>query len=63
MHLAAAQPVEGWVEHFDWLQPLFEERLEIRGGRVAVPDRPGLGLTLAKSPATLVEASAEVTRP
>jgi L-alanine-DL-glutamate epimerase-like enolase superfamily enzyme len=47
VHLAAAQPREGWVEWFDWLDPLFEERLELRGGRVLVPDRPGIGLTLS----------------
>jgi L-alanine-DL-glutamate epimerase-like enolase superfamily enzyme len=23
-------PTEPWVEHFDWLEPLFNERLEIR---------------------------------
>lgn len=45
LHLAAAYPREPWVEHFDWLDPLFEERLETRGGRMIVPDRPGLGIT------------------
>jgi len=48
VHLAACQPREGWVEWFDWLDPLFEERLEIRDGRVVVPPGPGLGLTLAE---------------
>jgi len=47
LHLAAAQPRETWVEHFDWLEPLFNERLELRDGRMLVPDRPGLGLTLS----------------
>jgi L-alanine-DL-glutamate epimerase-like enolase superfamily enzyme len=47
VHLAAAQPREGWVEWFDWLEPLFVERLEVKDGRVLVPDRPGLGLTLS----------------
>ncbi|VEH41830.1 Mandelate racemase [Kocuria rosea] len=46
LHLAAAYPREPWVEHFDWLDPLFEERLETRDGRMLVPDRPGLGVTL-----------------
>ncbi|NWJ74605.1 mandelate racemase/muconate lactonizing enzyme family protein [Pseudonocardia sp. ICBG1122] len=45
LHLAAAYPHEPWVEHFDWLYPLFEERLEIRDGRMYVSDRPGLGVT------------------
>lgn len=47
IHLAAAYPREGWVEHFDWLEPLFNERIEIRGGRMLVPTRPGLGLSLS----------------
>jgi len=47
VHLAAAYPTEPWVEHFDWLEPLFNERLEIRDGRMIVPSRPGLGITLS----------------
>jgi L-alanine-DL-glutamate epimerase-like enolase superfamily enzyme len=47
LHLAAAYPREPWVEHFDWLEPLFNERLETRDGRMVVPDRPGLGFTLS----------------
>ncbi|WP_219602063.1 L-talarate/galactarate dehydratase [Nonomuraea indica] len=45
VHLAAAYGLEPWVEHFEWLEPLFEERLEIRDGRMLVPSRPGLGVT------------------
>lgn len=48
LHLAAAYPSEPWVEHFDWLDPLFDERLEISGGRMHVPARPGLGITLSE---------------
>ncbi|MGN6206265.1 L-talarate/galactarate dehydratase [Humibacter sp.] len=47
LHLAACYPRETWVEHFDWLDPLFEERLETRDGRMLVPDRPGLGITFS----------------
>ncbi len=47
VHLAAAFPEEPWIEHFLWLEPLFEERLKIEGGRVAVPADPGLGLTFS----------------
>jgi L-alanine-DL-glutamate epimerase-like enolase superfamily enzyme len=46
--LAAAYPIEPWVEHFDWLDPLFNEHLEIRDGRMWVSDRPGLGFTLSE---------------
>jgi L-talarate/galactarate dehydratase len=48
VHLAAAYPLEPWVEHFDWLHPLFDERLEIRDGRMHLSDRPGLGVTLSE---------------
>lgn len=47
LHLAAAYPSEPWVEHFDWLEPLFNERLTVRDGRMHVPSRPGLGITLS----------------
>ena len=48
IHLAAATTKESWVEHFDWLDPLFNERLETRAGRMLVPTRPGLGVTLSE---------------
>ncbi|MFF3437969.1 mandelate racemase/muconate lactonizing enzyme family protein [Streptosporangium sp. NPDC002721] len=47
VHLAAAYPHEPWVEHFDWLHPLFDERLEIDDGRIHLSARPGLGVTLS----------------
>lgn len=47
LHLAAAYSKEPWVEHFDWLDPLFNERLETRDGRMLIPNRPGLGVTLS----------------
>jgi len=46
LHLAAAYEHSTWVEHFEWLEPAFNERLEIRDGHMFVPDRPGLGLSL-----------------
>jgi L-alanine-DL-glutamate epimerase-like enolase superfamily enzyme len=48
VHLAAAYPTEPWVEHFDWLEPLFNERLAIQDGRIIVPTRPGLGVSLSE---------------
>lgn len=48
LHLAACYPREPWVEHFDWLDPLFNERLETKDGRMLVPDRPGLGITMSE---------------
>ncbi len=47
VHLAATFPREPWTEHFEWLEPLFEERLAIRDGRMHLPDRPGHGFTLS----------------
>jgi L-alanine-DL-glutamate epimerase-like enolase superfamily enzyme len=48
IHLAAAYHGTAWVEHIDWLEPLFNEKLEIKDGEVTVPDRPGIGLTLSE---------------
>jgi L-alanine-DL-glutamate epimerase-like enolase superfamily enzyme len=59
LHLAAAYPHAAWVEHFDWLEPLFDERLEIRDGAMIVPDRSGLGFTLSEQARALTVASQE----
>uniref|UniRef100_UPI00262E3696 mandelate racemase/muconate lactonizing enzyme family protein n=1 Tax=uncultured Salinicola sp. TaxID=1193542 RepID=UPI00262E3696 len=59
LHLAAAYPAEPWVEHFDWLEPLFNESLETRDGRMVVPDRPGLGITLTEQARKWTVDSAE----
>jgi L-talarate/galactarate dehydratase len=47
VHLAATYAREPWLEHFEWLEPLFNERLELREGRMMVPDRPGVGFSLS----------------
>ena len=47
LHLAAAYGIEPWLEHFEWLGPLFNEALLLRDGRMWVPDRPGLGFSLS----------------
>ena len=48
VHLAAAYPREPWLEHFEWLEPMFNERLRLKDGRMSVPDRPGLGFSLSE---------------
>ena len=48
LHLSAAYPHEPWVEHFEWLEPMFNERLTIRDGRMQVPNRLGLGFSLSE---------------
>nr|WP_198981917.1 mandelate racemase/muconate lactonizing enzyme family protein [Herbaspirillum sp. ASV7] len=60
VHLAAAYPTEPWVEHFEWLEPLFHERLELKDGRMLVPTRPGLGLTLTEQARAWTRESAEI---
>ena len=60
MHLAAAYPREPWVEHFEWLEPLFNERIEIKDGRMLVPTRPGLGLSLSEQTKAWTREAAEI---
>jgi L-alanine-DL-glutamate epimerase-like enolase superfamily enzyme len=60
LHLAAAYEMDPWVEHFDWLEPLFNERLEIRDGRMLVPGRPGLGLSLSDQARAWTSESATI---
>ena len=60
VHLAAAYPREPWVEHFEWLEPLFNERIAIKDGRMLVPTRPGLGLSLSEQVKTWTREEAEV---
>lgn len=60
IHLAAAYPHETWVEHFEWLEPAFNERLEIRDGKMLIPDRPGLGFSLHERVADWTVAQTEL---
>jgi L-alanine-DL-glutamate epimerase-like enolase superfamily enzyme len=60
LHLAAAYPGPTWVEHFEWLEPLFAERIEIRDGAMLIPDRPGLGLRLSDEAAGWTVAQASI---
>lgn len=48
IHLACAYPHEAWVEHIEWLEPAFNERLDIIDGRMALPLAPGLGFSLSE---------------
>ena len=60
LHLAAAYAHDTWVEHFDWLDPLFNEHLEIKDGRMLVSDRPGLGFTLSDQAVAWTVDSTEI---
>jgi L-alanine-DL-glutamate epimerase-like enolase superfamily enzyme len=60
VHLAAAYPTEPWVEHFEWLEPLFNERLELKDGRMVVPTLPGIGVSLSEQARAWTREQAEV---
>lgn len=59
IHLAATCRMEPWVEHFEWLEPLFNERIAIRDGRMLVPERPGLGVSISEQARRWTRGSAE----
>jgi len=58
IHLSACSPGKPWIEHFEWLEPLFNERLEISGGCMQVPRRVGLGLSLSERMRACTEETA-----
>lgn len=60
LQLAAAYPHAAWVEHFEWLEPAFNERLEICDGHMIVPNRPGHGFTLHEQIAGWTVAQTEI---
>jgi L-alanine-DL-glutamate epimerase-like enolase superfamily enzyme len=59
LHLAASYAREPWVEHFEWLEPMFNERLQIKDGRMIVPNRPGLGFSLSEQAVAWTAEQAE----
>lgn len=60
LHLSAAYAHEAWVEHFDWLDPLFNERQVICDGKMMLSDRPGLGVTLSEQARGWTVASCQI---
>jgi L-talarate/galactarate dehydratase len=59
LHLSAAYPRESWLEHFEWLGPLFNEQLTLKNGRMWLPDRPGFGFTLSEQAQAWTQGRAE----
>ena len=59
LHLAAAYPIEPWLEHFEWLGPLFNEQMHLKDGRMHVSDRPGLGFSLSEQALRWTRETAE----
>jgi L-alanine-DL-glutamate epimerase-like enolase superfamily enzyme len=49
------------VEHFEWLEPLFNERIEIKDGRMLVPTRAGLGVSISEQARRWTTASFEAS--
>ncbi len=63
LHLAAAYSGTTWVEHFEWLEPMFNERLQLHDGRMIVPNRPGLGFSLSEQARAWTSAETTVEAP
>lgn len=47
LQMMAALPNAALLEHVDWFEPFYEEKMEFSGGDVVVPDRPGWGFSLS----------------
>ena len=45
-HVVAAASHATLLEHMDWWQELFDDRLALVDGHVVLPDRPGIGVGL-----------------
>lgn len=45
LHLIASAPTGHYLEYLTWAEAIFVERMELAGGKVTVPRRPGFGLT------------------
>lgn len=57
----AVYPTEPWLEHFEWLQPVFNECLEVGEGRIRVPTAHGLGLSLSEQGRAWTTDSADIS--
>jgi len=60
VHLSAAYAHDAWVEHFDWLDPLFNERQQIADGRMMISERPGFGVSLSEQARAWTVASCRI---
>ncbi|MDD2882277.1 MAG: mandelate racemase/muconate lactonizing enzyme family protein [Rhodoferax sp.] len=60
IHLACAYPHESWVEHIEWLEPAFNERLEIKDGYMGLPQQTGLGFSLSGQALAWQQATARL---
>ena len=60
VHMAAVYPREPWLEHFEWLSPMFNEQPVIRDGRMQVPTAPGLGISISELARSYTVDSVEI---
>ena len=44
-HLLAVTPTSHWLEYVDWADAVLEEPLTVRDGLVAIPEKPGTGIS------------------
>ena len=60
--LTACYSGDVWVEHFEWFETvgLFEEKVALVDGKMKVPTRPGLGLTLNQDVLPDLQVDAQV---
>lgn len=49
IHLLAVTPTAHWLEYTSWADSILEEPLQIVDGKIAPPNRPGLGLQWSKA--------------
>lgn len=61
LHVTAAYSGAAWVEHFDWFEPVFNERMDIHDGCIWLSDKPGLGLTLSQKARELTRRQVSIT--
>ena len=48
-HVVAAASHATLLEHMDWWQELFDDRLPVVDGQVVLPERPGIGVGLDRA--------------
>ena len=44
-HLLAATPTCHWLEYMDWADAILKEPVRVKNGLIAIPDRPGIGMS------------------
>jgi len=45
MHMVGTVPNGTYVEHMPWFSPIYREKMELKDGKIVLPQRPGIGFT------------------